>query len=202
MSNELIKNQFDPPKDAFKNTRGVGTIVMNANHEILVGTEKLAKRDHARQVGEISIPLETFKSFERGNMNAVRLAALSEITTEENIDDLRKNLREAALQGPVPLGENGIEGALAVFHWVGDPSEMPFIPSVPGEFGDLQWMQPGVVISLSNVRSYAELLIRYADDKGLLNGLSNRPVPLLEKLNVSRYSAIRDDKVDVGGATK
>lgn len=201
MSLEVIKNQFEPPKDAFINSRGVGTIVMNANHEILIGTEFLAKRDHERHVGALSIPLETFKPFERNNPNAVRLAALSEITTPNNIDRLKMYLKEAALQGPVKLGEGGIEGALAVFHWTGDPEEMPFEPAVPGEFGNLQWMEPGVAITLPNLRPYADVMIRYADDKGLLNGLSNRPVPLLNKWNVARYTAIREDKNDVGGNT-
>lgn len=201
MNLEILKNQFEPPKDAFKNSRGVGTIVLNANHEILLGTEFLAKRAHERQVGALSIPLETFKQFERTNLNAVRLAALSEITTPANIERLKLYLREAALQGPIKLGEDGIEGALAVFHWTGDPNEMPFEPAAPGEFGNFQWMEPGVAIRLPNLRSYADVMIRYADDKGLLNGLSSRPIPLLDKWKVARYSAIREDKIDVGGNT-
>lgn len=198
MSHETVNNQYQPDLSRKELIRGVGMIVLNANHEILVGREQLPKREHLRSKGQLSIPLETFKINELGNVNAMRLAALSEVITAETIDNLRKHLREAAFKGPIPLGESGIHGLLSVMHWEGDPSEMPFSPSVPGEFDELSWMMPSEAVRHAELRPYAQAMIQYADEQGLLNGLSNRPVPLLEALDVNKYHAIRQDNVDIG----
>jgi len=198
MSVENVSNKYCQDISELSGIRGIGTLVLNENHEILVGKEFLAKREHQRQSGQTSIPLETLKRDEVRNINAIRLAGLSEITTAENIELLRQFLREAAFNGPILMGESGILGALSVLHWKGDPTEMPFRPSVPGEFGNFRWMKPRVALELTDLRPYADVMIRYADDKGLLNGLSSRPIPLLGKLDIDRYTAIRQDKIDIG----
>lgn len=183
--------------ERFANIRGVGAIILNSNGEILVGREMLAKRNHNRQVGQLSIPLETVKPYERRNRNALILASLSEIVTDNCIENVRKGLREVTVDGPVYLGENGVSGALSVFHWTLNPEEMPFIPSVPEEFSELQWMQPQEVVQSERLRPYASILIRYAENAGLLNGAEDREIPILNKYRPNQYSEVRELYPDV-----
>lgn len=181
----------------FANIRGVGTIIVNPNGEILVGKEMLAKKNHKRQVGQLSIPLETVKPYERKNKNALLLASLTEIVTDDCIDVVRKGLREVTIDGPIYLEEGEVSGALSVFHWVLDSDEMPFIPSVPEEFGELRWMDPQQVMESEKLRPYAATLIKYAEVKGFLNGVEDREIPILSKYSPNQYSAVRELYPDV-----
>lgn len=178
--------------------RGVGAVVLNERSELLVGREGLAKREHQRAVGQISIPLETLKPFERKNVNALKLAAISEIVTNSNIKLLSDSLKEVGLTSPLTLNEAGVEGVGVVLRWTGGADEMPFIPSVPEEFSNLRWMTLDKFYDLnSNIRPFARTIVERVSEFGLLEKPEHYDLPILKKLRPNQYAAVRDLYADV-----
>lgn len=201
MISEELKHSTDSVEfEALSGVNGVCTLILNSRGEVLVGREAIAKESHDRQRGQISIPMETLKSFERTNKKAMVLAAITEIITDNNVSVLQQQLYEAVVVGPVQLNNNGITGAIAVFHWKGDPGCMPFEPSVEEEFNGLKWMKPGKVLEDCSVRPFTTVVLNYAEENGLLNGLPDRPMLALYGLKPSRLMEIRENGMheDVG----
>lgn len=181
--------------EVFSATHGVCAIILNGRHEILVGREMKSREEHDRVSGQLSIPMESLKAFERRNQTAMMLAALSEVTTDANVARLSEGLREAGISGPVELNDH-IQGAVAVFHWMKDPGEMPFAPSSP-EFGQFQWMKPEEFLREENIRPFAVRTLDYAQQNGLMNGLLTKPITTLSSFHPERYNMARDIYPDV-----
>ena len=118
-------------ENRFESIKGIGTIILNNNRQILVGTETKDKPAHRRTAGMTSIPIETVKPFERRNEKGLLLAGLAEVVTDDNIGLMRENLHEVGvMEEPVVVDrEHDISAAVAVFHWKGDPEVNPFLPA-------------------------------------------------------------------------
>jgi len=188
---------FSQEHSPFEGISGVGAIILNSRHEILVGVENKSKSSSERTAGQLSIPLETLKPFEqRGNRRALQLASLSEIATDKHVDDWRRQLEQVQEDLVVKMNNNGVKAAIFVYHWIGDPDAMPFEPSCSEEFGDLQWLSLENMYKTGQVRPFADVALREASTKGLLNG--HNSVPLGFKNYVpSRYYDFRELHADV-----
>jgi len=187
---------FSHEHSIFEGISGVGAIILNSRHEILVGVENKSKSSSERIAGQLSIPLETLKPFEqKGNRRALQLASLSEIATDKYVDDWRRQLEQVQEDLVIKMNNNGVKAAIFVYHWTGAPDAMPFEPSCSEEFGDLQWLSLENMYKTGQVRPFADVALREASTKGLLNG--HNSVPLGFKNYVpSRYYNFRELHAD------
>lgn len=192
---------FSQEHSPFEGISGVGAIVLNSRHEILVGVENKSKSSSERTAGQLSIPLETLKPFEqRGNRRALQLASLSEIATDKYVDDWRRQLEQVQEDLVVTMNNAGVKAAIFVYHWTGDPDVMPFESSCSEEFGSLRWLSLENIYKTGQVRPFADVALREASTQGLLNG--HNSVPLGFKNYVpSRYSNFRELHADVAIVT-
>jgi len=188
---------FPQEHSPFEGISGVGAIILNSRHEILVGVENKSKSSSERKAGQLSIPLETLKSFEqKGNRRALQLASLSEIATDKHVEDWRRQLEEVQEDLVVTMNNAGVKAAIFVYHWTGEPEAMPFESSCSEEFGGLRWLSLEDMYKTGQVRPFADVALREADTKGLLNG--HNSVPLGFKNYVpSRYNNFRELHADV-----
>ncbi len=179
-------------EDLYSNVHGVGTIILNERDEILVGTELQDKEMRHRKRGQLSIPMESLKLFERNDENALIRASLSEVLSGENIDVIRRGLREIGHEGPIALDEEGTQGALVVFRWIEDPNIMPFIAATPEEFSDLKWLDQGSLLEHGDVRRYVRPFLEFARNSGMLNRMSNVEIGALRGFNPGTYHRYRE----------
>ena len=188
---------FSQEHSPFEGISGVGAIILNSRHEILVGVEKKSKSSSERTAGQLSIPLETLKPFEqRGNRRALQLASLSEIATDKHIEDWRSQLEQVQEDLVITMNNAGVKAAIFVYHWTGEPEAMPFESSCSEEFGGLRWLSLEDMYKTGQVRPFADVALKEANSKGLLNGRNS--VPLGFKNYVpSRYYNFRELHADV-----
>jgi len=193
---ERTHKQYDN-MERFEDTYGVISVIFNSSGHILVGTENLNKHHSGRESGQISVPMETLKPFERVNRQALLLASLSELITAENVQILASGLCHAGIEGPLTLNERGLKGAVSIFSWQGDPSCMPFAPSNPVEYCDLQWLDSTCFIESAQSRPYAVMGVEFALDKGYGPLSPAEPFVSLRTLKPNQYTSIRNSRSDV-----
>lgn len=183
--------------ELYPTIKGVGTIVLNKRGDILVGTELNGKEENHRKQGQLSIPMETLKDFERKSPIALVRASLSEISNSATIGKLMQGLREVGHGGPIQLDMEGTQGALVVFRWIDNPDEMPFVEAVPSEFVNLTWMNTDLLLGSPNLRPYVSPFIEFAASNGMLNCMPTREIEALRQFNSDSYLKYRDLFPDV-----
>lgn len=184
--------------EQFSGIKGVGSIILNSDNQVLVGTETEDKAVHKRKAGMVSIPLETIKPFERKNKQGLLLAGLAEVVTDDNIREVEDALQEVGIiEDPVEVdSENDISVAVAVYHWTGDPTINPF-RQAQTDLADLRWMNTSELLSAKELRPYVETIIDHAAERGYLNGKIASPIPVLRHFTPSRHSVARETYEDV-----
>lgn len=173
---------------------GAAAIVLNEKGEILTGRELQDKPSTNKRTGDISIPLETLKSFEIFSKQRMLEAVLTEFTTDETIEEIKSGMYlEEKIDGWIPVG--GTKRVVPfILHWRGR-QDLSFQSQTPEEFGDLRWMSLDDILK-KQVRPYARTVLEVLSRRNYLNSVNLRSLPV-NGYKPSQYSQQRDAYEDL-----